>query len=271
MRAARGLYAADPLLFSAELGVLAELAASPRPALMLTVAGDHGATVGAAIRPLGYPLLTSGLLGDASAAAAAEFLAANCVYVPGLLGISSSAEVFARRWIALTQARPGVCFHETVYRLEALQTPRSVTGHARAAGPEDRALLVDWLSQFHAEAFGRPVDQNSTSAFLTQVLAAGSQFVIWHADATPVSVARLHPAVAGVARIGPVFTAPAVRGCGYGAAVTADVVARAHRVGATDVVLQTDVTNTAANTLYRRLGFVPVASSMQLMFTTSDA
>ena len=65
--------------------------------------------------------------------------------------------------------------------------------------------------------------------------------------------------VAGVARIGPVYTPDDDRGHGYGSAVTAAAARTALAAGSRDVVLFTDVANPVPNAIYRRLGFVPRA------------
>jgi predicted GNAT family acetyltransferase len=80
-------------------------------------------------------------------------------------------------------------------------------------------------------------------------------------------MARVHGCLLGMSRIGPVYTAPASRGHGYGAAVTAEAVRDAQRQGARDVVLFADVANPVSNGIYRRLGFVPVAENVQCAFT----
>jgi predicted GNAT family acetyltransferase len=80
-------------------------------------------------------------------------------------------------------------------------------------------------------------------------------------------MARVHAPAAGMCRIGPVFTPAASRGHGFGAAVTAAAVRHAHRRGARHVVLFADVDNPVANGIYRRLGFVPVADSLEYAFT----
>jgi len=69
MLCSAALYRSDPVAFSTESGVLAELTAAPRPSLFLTAhSGD--ALVGAALRPLAYPMLTSGISAEAAAAIA---------------------------------------------------------------------------------------------------------------------------------------------------------------------------------------------------------
>jgi GNAT superfamily N-acetyltransferase len=74
------------------------------------------------------------------------------------------------------------------------------------------------------------------------------------------------PAVAGQARIGPVYTPPAHRGRGYGGAVTTAVSQQALAAGVTEVLLYTDLANPTSNALYQRLGYQPVADSVQLRF-----
>jgi predicted GNAT family acetyltransferase len=73
--------------------------------------------------------------------------------------------------------------------------------------------------------------------------------------------------VAGVVRLGPVYTPPAERRRGFGGAVTAAVSQAALVAGATDVVLFTDLANPTSNALYQRLGYRPVEDRVLLELT----
>ncbi|NUU20167.1 MAG: GNAT family N-acetyltransferase, partial [Streptomycetaceae bacterium] len=77
--------------------------------------------------------------------------------------------------------------------------------------------------------------------------------------------------VAGVARIGPVYTPPEHRGRGYGSAATAARAAAALADGADEVVLFTDVANPTSNSIYRKLGYTPVEDRVLLGFTPPGA
>jgi predicted GNAT family acetyltransferase len=77
-------------------------------------------------------------------------------------------------------------------------------------------------------------------------------------------MAATTPAVAGMARITPVYTPPEHRGRGYGAAVTLAVSRAAQEAGAAHVLLFTDLTNSTSNRLYQRIGYRPV-SDYQIM------
>jgi predicted GNAT family acetyltransferase len=92
--------------------------------------------------------------------------------------------------------------------------------------------------------------------------------VLWLHDRRPVSMAMVRPTVAGVARIGPVYTPDADRGHGYGSAVTAAAARTALATGARDVVLFTDLANPVSNSIYRRIGFRPVSDWLAIEFTT---
>jgi predicted GNAT family acetyltransferase len=90
--------------------------------------------------------------------------------------------------------------------------------------------------------------------------------VLWERENRSVSLAGRYRAVAGQARIGPVYTPPELRGRGFGGAATAAVTQAALDEGAEVVVLFTDPANPASNTLYQRLGYRPVSDWAVLRF-----
>ncbi len=92
------------------------------------------------------------------------------------------------------------------------------------------------------------------------------QLMLWEARGEPVSIAGATDVLAGVARIGPVYTTPQHRGRGYGGAVTAAIGELAGRRGARSVVLFTDLANPVSNSLYVKLGYQPVEDRVLLTF-----
>ena len=74
------------------------------------------------------------------------------------------------------------------------------------------------------------------------------------------------PTVCGVPRIGPVWTPPDHRRHGYAAAVTGYVCEHALRAGATACTLFADATNPTSNGVYERIGFRPVAETVEADF-----
>ncbi len=90
--------------------------------------------------------------------------------------------------------------------------------------------------------------------------------ILWEHEGRPVSVAGRNRPAAGQARVGPVYTPPDLRGCGFGGAATAAITQAALDDGAEGVVLFTDLANLTSNTLYQRLGYRPVSDWAVLRF-----
>jgi len=74
--------------------------------------------------------------------------------------------------------------------------------------------------------------------------------------------------VAGMLRVGPVYTPPELRGHGYASAVTAAASLRAREAGAQEVLLYTDLANPTSNSIYQRIGYRPVEDRVVLAFFT---
>jgi predicted GNAT family acetyltransferase len=136
-------------------------------------------------------------------------------------------------------------------------------GRARIAAPADSGLLLGWLEAFRREAdpSAGPVEER----LVADRLSYGG-FTLWETGGGPVSLAGVTRAVAGQARIGPVYTPPERRGQGFGGAVTAAVSQAARNAGVAEVLLYTDLANPTSNALYQRLGYEPVSDSVQLLF-----
>jgi len=183
--------------------------------------------------------------------------------VPGVSGEVAAASAFAQEWAALSGEVSSVDVSMRMYRLHRLSAP-TVPGGARGAGTGDIEIIREWSAAFQSEAAPhQPVDDPAGVA--ERRLAAG-ELTLWVIDNERVSLAGCSRAVNGVARVGPVFTPPAHRRHGYGAALTASVSRRALHEGAAHVVLYTDVANPTSNSVYRSIGYVVDHDAQQRRF-----
>ena len=82
----------------------------------------------------------------------------------------------------------------------------------------------------------------------------------------PVSLVGLNHAVAGVVRIGPVFTPREHRRRGYAGTAVAAVSRLALSGGARTCILSTDLANPTSNKVYAEVGFSRVADWEELTF-----
>ena len=93
---------------------------------------------------------------------------------------------------------------------------------------------------------------------------------VWEAGGGPVSIAGVTRQVAGMVRIGPVYTPPEARGRGYASAATAAVAAapRSRRARRRSL-LYTDLANPVSNSIYQRIGYRPVEDRVVLAFSAA--
>ena len=196
------------------------------------------------------PRLKSGI-----AAGIADALATNRRTFPGVTGEVATVDEFLRTWAGRTGIVSRLNYAMRMYRLDAVIAPQSVPGQPRPAGLRDRALLMEWLAEFHVEA--TPDNPAEDVAVVVERRLAHSETWLWCVDGTPVSLAGCTQAVAGLARIGPVYTPLGHRRQGYGAAVSAHATQAALDAGAVQVVLYADLANPTSNAIYQNIGYLP--------------
>jgi predicted GNAT family acetyltransferase len=230
--------------------------------LWLLVLDGHGDVIGAGLQTPPYPLLLPPLPDGAAVAVAAE-LAGRARDLPGVNGPSETSTAFALAWRRLTGATVHRSMAERVYVLEALTPPAGVSGCARAAAGPDLELCVRWWDDFHAEAWpGTP--RSDPTPQVSARIGAGLLW-LWE-DGEPVSMAGVNPPAAGVARVGPVYTPPALRRRGYASAVTAAATRAGLAAGANRCMLYTDLANPTSNAIYQRLGYRAFADAVAYRF-----
>ncbi|GAB7181232.1 GNAT family N-acetyltransferase [Kitasatospora sp. Ki12] len=183
--------------------------------------------------------------------------------VNGIAGGADAVRAFATAWTAATGTRQSVRFDERLYRLGRLtDPPRPAAGRHRLAGPADRELAIRWYEAFLAEA---RVELPDVPRAVDDKIAAGGLH-LWEAGGEPVALAGTSPVLAGMSRIGPVYTPADRRGHGYGSAVTAAASAHVLTCGADEVLLYTDLANPTSNSIYRQIGYLPVEDCLILDF-----
>jgi len=260
------LLAASPAEHTVALTVLEAVRAGHRWSEEPMLFGwfEDGAEVrGAVFRTPPFHVLLSVVPDDATAELVATLQAAR-VSVPAVNGRDEEAERFAAAWTAATGRRGETTVRLQLYELEALRPPEPPPpGGPRAAGAADLELAIRWYTAFHEET---PAAGSDVEAQVRERMG-DRRLWLWEDEAgEPAALAARTPAVAGVARIAPVYTPPEHRRRGYGAAITAACTADALERGAERVVLFTDRANPASNSIYRRIGYRPIGVRREIRF-----
>jgi predicted GNAT family acetyltransferase len=209
----------------------------------------------AALRTAPWPMLVTEIDARDADALLGAWLEAD-PSPPGVNGLAAAARAVASSWAARTGGRTWVKMGQAMHVLEQVTDPsRPATGELRAADPADRALLAGWMRAF-SEEVAIPGSDRADEIVAAQLM--GGRLSVWF-DGRPVSLVSTSPTVAGVTRIGPVYTPPELRGRGYASSAVAAVSERALAAGAERCALFTDLANPTSNKIYADVGYRPIA------------
>lgn len=256
---------ADPVRSTVLATALSDVVSGVRtyPGSTWVAAYERDEVVGVAMRTPPHRLWLSAMPGEAAVLvtdAIAPLLPAG--ELTGIAGEREAVAAAAGRWHQLRPDEPVTEVRAVrAYTLDVLRPPDGVPGRARVAGRHDRPLLLTWQAAFCAET---GIDMPDPEAATDARLAGHGAFVLWEQGSTVVSLAGHTVQVAGMTRVGPVYTPPGLRGRGYGAAVTAAATRHALDGGAVRVALFTDLANPTSNSVYQAIGYRPGGDFVEL-------
>lgn len=241
-------------------------AAAPTAPPSFWWATDDGRVVGAASWTPPHGLLVSELSLDAVAPLLESARRRGRdidVSLPGVIGPGDTARSVTVTWQRLAGEVAAVHMVEILHQLDVLVEPPSPPGRWRRAQPSDVDLVARWFVAFAAEAGVVHVPDRARA--VAHIINAGRCF-LWEDRSTAVSLVCHNVPVAGVVRIGPVYTPPEFRMRGYGRRLTYEVTRDALAQGATTAVLYTDAANPTSNSIYRQVGYRPLEEHLHINF-----
>jgi RimJ/RimL family protein N-acetyltransferase len=172
--------------------------------------------------------------------------------VPSVSGPPETARAIAVAWSRRTGGTARRTFSEGMHVLtEVRDPPRPAAGTLRLPRADERELLVRWMEEFIGET---GLIGGAHAASMVDARMRQQGLLIWE-DGQPVSMVGVNPAVAGVVRIGPVYTPRPLRRRGYAGSAVAAVSRRALAAGAERCMLYTDLTNPTSNKIYAEVGY----------------
>jgi predicted GNAT family acetyltransferase len=190
----------------------------------------------------------------------AEAVAADAPDLPGVVGEAATAAAFAGHWAELLKTPAQPVEGGRIYRLGPVRAVERPPGTARRGLVEERELYLSWADGFLADT-----DSQFPIARLVDRHLASGRLWVWD-DGGPVSMASISGPVAGVARVGHVYTPPERRGKGYAAACVVHVSQATMEAGADECILHTQLANPTSNAIYRRIGYEPVSEVLFYRF-----
>jgi predicted GNAT family acetyltransferase len=262
--------AAGLLAEHAECNVLATVLAGAKsgvyrgsPPLFAYGLGTDGKAVLAALRTPPWPLLVSNFAPGLAPALVSAWREQDRES-PGVSGPTATARAVAAAWCGASGASSRCDRREAMHATQLILDPgRPAAGGLRATGGADRELLRSWMAAFVDEAQGL-VGEHARAAVNVAVHRGGMS--VWDVDGTPVCLVGMSAPVAGIARIGPVYTPPHCRRRGYASTAVAALSRQVLAAGAHTCMLLTDLDNPTPNRIYAELGFCRFADWEEHVF-----
>ena len=133
---------------------------------------------------------------------------------------------------------------------------------------DDHPLTARWSSAYSEEIFGESVDFDRTKSWVEQAIK-NQRLHIWD-NAGPVSIVTLgRPTKNGVAIHG-VYTPPEHRNKGYATSCVWSLTKKLLAERYSFCCLYTDLSNPTSNSIYAKIGYVPVGDALVFDFISSD-
>ncbi|MBN2170232.1 MAG: GNAT family N-acetyltransferase [Candidatus Krumholzibacteriota bacterium] len=190
-------------------------------------------------------------------------LAGDGVALPGVVGPKDPAGRFAEIWTRTAGCASRVGMRMRVFELREVADVTAAPGAPRRAGEGDLDLAVDWTVAFSAEAV-ESLERERAEKLVRVKLAAGD---IWFwEDGGPVAMAaKARPTVNGCT-VNLVYTPPDRRRRGYATSLVAHLSRHLLGEGYAFCNLFTDLANPTSNSIYMKVGYLPVCDFDELHF-----
>lgn len=259
---------ADAAVNNLMLGICERLVQDPSAyanPLFLAVGDQVGALLLAAVMtPPHNLILAEGTNFEQGVGKLIDYLLANSIEIPGVIGPVDCAESFYNRWRAVSGKDGKVEMYQRVYELRQVRLPQLPSGFFRVARPEDAPLIASWMQAFELEALNKdePLKQEWAERFIRK----GNAF-IWEDHGQPVSMAIKNRPLKHSATVSGVYTPLEHRRQGYASALVARLSQHLLDMGYAFVTLFTDLENPTSNAIYQKIGYHPVIDFRSYKFS----
>ncbi|MNE27539.1 Acetyltransferase (GNAT) family protein [compost metagenome] len=156
---------------------------------------------------------------------------------------------------------------QRIYELTAVNPDIQKHGTVRLLDKKDIHFFPYW-----AEAFYAAGNYGTTEMSIPQEAAPylyrieSKKIYILEDNGIPVSMAGFTRVMQTAIGVAFVYTPPYERGKGYATSIVAQISQLALDKGFTKCVLYTDLANPTSNSIYQKIGYMPVCDSLQLQF-----
>jgi len=187
--------------------------------------------------------------------------------IPGVMTEKTLAEYFANEYTAEKGLTSKVTMNQRIYELAAVNPDIKQFGAVRLMDERDMHFFPYWLEAFNAaNIYGRTEMSIPQDAESYLYRLSTKKLYILEDNGIPVSMAGYTREMQTAVGVAFVYTPPYYRERGYATSCVAQISQLALDKGFTKCVLYTDLLNPTSNSIYQKIGYVPVCDSLMLKF-----
>ena len=245
--------AEDPYYYGPELPLLLSILA-------------RGRVVGVAVMTPPKRIILSRIDTDIQAAVVhlVRHLREMNIQIPGVVGPAVEAQAFADYWVGgVHGASARLNKRMRVFEARSVADLPLSPGKMRFARMDDHARMAQWIVAF-SEEMGEPVNLESPRSRIEKPIK-NQELHIWDHNG-PVSIAGVSRPMRNGTTIGPVYTPPEHRGKGYATSCVLLLTKKLLSDGYSFCSLYTDLSNPTSNSIYTKIGYVPIGDALELDF-----
>ena len=189
------------------------------------------------------------------------------VRISGVIGPTAEAQAFSEGWVGgMLDVSANISMRLRLFEARSVANLPLSPGKLRLARPEDHPLMARWMADYSKEV-GKPVSFDIAKNW-TEKLIQNQRLHVWDIEG-PVSIACADRSTRNGIAIFGVYTPPEHRNKGY---ATSSVLLLTKKL-LTDrysfCCLYTDLSNPTSNSIYAKIGYVPVGDALAFDFQSN--
>ena len=235
------------------------------PPLLLSIL-EHGNAVGVAIMIPPYNMILSRIGTDIQNVAVhlVRHLREIDIRIPGIIGPAGETQAFSDCWIeGMLDVSVRISMRMRIFEARSVANLPLSPGKLRLARQEDHSLMARWITDY-AEAVGKPISFDNAKSWAEKCIK-NQQLHVWDING-PVSIANVaRPTRNGIA-IHSVYTPPEHRNKGYATSCVWALTQKMLTDRYSFCSLYTDLANPTSNSIYAKIGYVPVGDALTVDF-----
>ena len=235
--------------------------------IMATVSDAEGVKLTALMTPPHRITLyaTDNQKNEAALNCLVEGLLAADIPVPGVMTEKSLAKDFTQIYTKAKGLQHKITMSQRIYELLEVNPEISTANKIRPLQESDLSFFPYWLQNFY-EAGGVAPSPPSPEIDKYRYYLEKENYYVIEDNGIPVSMSCTTREMQNVCGVAGVYTPPYFRRKGYASLCVAQLSQLILDRGFTRCALYTDLTNPTSNSIYQKIGYIPVCDSLEITF-----